>query len=114
MPADDVKRDVSEGRMMREVPTPKDSDFRRFICSECMWNLEVRRWSKEEDAKAAFEMHDCRNYRRRNWLTSSGMGGDVCGGSGARRDGDDLSLCSRGPTQNRKRETPAWSGAVHK
>ena len=52
MPADDVKRDVSEGRMMREVPTPKDSDFRRFICSECMWNLEVRRWSKEEDAKA--------------------------------------------------------------
>ena len=75
MPADDVKRDVPEGRMIREVPTPKDSDFRRFICSSCMWDLEVRGWSREEDAKAAFEIHDYRNYRRRNWFTRSGKDG---------------------------------------
>jgi len=30
---------------------------------------------EEEDAKAAFEIHDYRNYRRRNWFTRSGKDG---------------------------------------
>jgi len=33
--------------------------------------------------------------------------GTFAAGAGRGAMGDDLSLCSRGPTQNRKRETPA-------
>ncbi len=66
--ADTVKGEALEGRVMRDVPTPKNGGLRRFICSKCMWNVEVLRLSKD-DARAAFEMHDCGRYRRRNSFT---------------------------------------------
>jgi hypothetical protein len=45
-----------------------DPTYRRYICDQCLWSIDVLE-KNTADGKAAFEAHDCSEYRRRESLT---------------------------------------------
>ena len=50
------------------VRQANDSAFVRYICDQCLWHLDVLRFA-EQSPHRDFEVHNCKDYRRRNYLT---------------------------------------------
>lgn len=63
-----VQRNPEVQRVMREVAV-KNPDIRRFICSECLWDTEIKALTLKQEAQQEFDLHFCQNYRRRSSLT---------------------------------------------
>jgi hypothetical protein len=63
-----VKRTQMMRRVMREIAIA-NQDIRRFICSECLWDTEIKPPNPKSEAEQEFDLHFCENYRRRSSLT---------------------------------------------
>ena len=55
-------------RVMREVVV-ENKGIRRFICSECLWDAEIKSPTPQSEAEQEFALHFCESYRRRSSLT---------------------------------------------
>lgn len=57
-----------QGRHFTVMVLKKDPLYRRYICDQCLWNIDVLEKNTGE-GKAAFDAHNCKDYRQRNSLT---------------------------------------------
>ena len=62
-------REPHQNRHLRAMALAKDPSYLRYICDLCpLWSVDVLTTNIEE-AKEAFDTHDCNDYRQRNPLT---------------------------------------------
>jgi len=62
-----VKRDKTGVRLMREVAVGSKG-IRKFICSACLWDTEIKASTPTSEAELEFDLHFCENHRRRSSL----------------------------------------------
>jgi hypothetical protein len=55
-------------RVLREVVI-ENKGIRRFICSECLWDTEIKAPTAQSEAEQEFALHFCESNRRRSSLT---------------------------------------------
>jgi hypothetical protein len=63
----DEKRDMPTSRKMLEIKLEREPGFKRFICDQCLWTIDVRSLERVE-AKEGFDQHDCKTFQLRSVL----------------------------------------------
>jgi hypothetical protein len=58
----------SQKRHFTVMVLAKDPKYRRYVCDQCLWNIDVLATNVRE-AKEAFDAHNCKDYRQRDSLT---------------------------------------------
>jgi len=63
-----IDQEPPQKRRFTVMALTHDQAYRRYICDQCLWSVDV--FEKDTgEGKAAFDAHDCNEYRRRDSLT---------------------------------------------